>query len=105
MGCLNKINNGPIGGKSGEPRQDFVQGSGLTGSRFFVHKPGLPDFLGPSIPNYTKRPYIIPNGHKLYQMAIKYVKVPTFCIPRPSKIYQNWYFWFENSHLATLLPR
>jgi hypothetical protein len=27
-----------------------------------------------------------------YQMAIKYVHIPTFSIPRPSKIYTNWYF-------------
>jgi hypothetical protein len=33
-------------------------------------------------------------------MAIKYSKwssnVPTFTIQRPSKIYTNWDFWFEN---------
>jgi hypothetical protein len=22
-------------------------------------------------------------------------KIPTFSIPRPSKIYPNWYFWFN----------
>jgi hypothetical protein len=40
------------------------------------------------------------NGHKLYQMAVKYSKwskyILTFSIPRPSKIYPNWVFWFEN---------
>jgi hypothetical protein len=35
-----------------------------------------------------------------YQMTIKCTKqlknIPTLSIPRPSKIYPNWYFWFEN---------
>jgi hypothetical protein len=38
---------------------------------------GLPDFFGPNIPNwekYDKWPQTIPNGHKLYQMSIKYSK-------------------------------
>jgi hypothetical protein len=46
--------------------------------------------------NCTKRLYI----HKLYQMAVKYSKlssnVTIFSIPRPSKFYPNWDFWFEN---------
>jgi hypothetical protein len=33
-------------------------------------------------------------------VAIKYFKwsknIPTFPVPRPSKIYPNWDFWFEN---------
>jgi hypothetical protein len=33
---------------------------------------------------YTKWPQNIPNGHKIYIIA------------RPSKIYPNWDFWFEN---------
>jgi hypothetical protein len=37
---------------------------------------------------------------KTYQMAIKYTKwlenLPTSSIARPSKIYPNWNFWFEN---------
>jgi hypothetical protein len=40
-----------------------------------------------------------PNGHKLYQMAIKYSNRPyniTFSVSRSSKIYPNWDFWFEN---------
>jgi hypothetical protein len=40
------------------------------------------------------------NGHKMYQIAVKYSKwsynIPSFFIPRPSKIYPNWYFWYEN---------
>jgi dUTPase len=44
--------------------------------------PGLPDFslskhtktgkIYQMITNYTKRPYIIPNGRKILQMVIKY---------------------------------
>jgi hypothetical protein len=38
-------------------------------------------------------------------MAVKYTKwpyyIPIFSIARPSKIYPNWIFWFEN--LATLM--
>jgi hypothetical protein len=49
---------------------------------------------------YTKWPQTIPNDHKLYQMALKLSKwslnIPTFSIPRPSKIYPDWDFWFEN---------
>jgi hypothetical protein len=45
---------------------------------------------------YTK----LPIGHKIYQMAVKCSKwpnnIPTFSIPKPFKIYPNWYFWFEN---------
>jgi hypothetical protein len=40
---------------------------------------GCQIFLGPNIPNwekYTKLPQTKPNGHKLYQMAIKYSKWP-----------------------------
>jgi hypothetical protein len=42
---------------------------------------------------YTKWPQNIPNGRKIYQMAIKYA--PYSIIARPSKIYPNWEFWFE----------
>jgi hypothetical protein len=43
--------------------------------------------------NYTKLPCIMPNGHKIFQMIIN---ITTLSIPRPSKIYPNWDFWFEN---------
>jgi hypothetical protein len=33
--------------------------------------------------NYAERPYIIPNGHKLYQTAVKYTNI------FPSKALQN----------------
>jgi hypothetical protein len=36
---------------------------------------------------YTKRPYNIPNDHKMYKMAIKSFNA------RPSKIFPNWDFW------------
>jgi hypothetical protein len=37
---------------------------------------------------YTKWPQNIPNDHKIYQHFLFYI--------RPSKIYPNWDFWFEN---------
>jgi hypothetical protein len=37
---------------------------------------------------YTKCPEYIPNVHR--------IGIPNFSIPRPSNIYPNWYFWFEN---------
>jgi hypothetical protein len=33
------------------------------------------------------------NVRKIFQMVIK---IPTFSIPRPFKIYANLEFWFEN---------
>jgi hypothetical protein len=51
---------------------------------------GLPDFLGPKYQmdkKYFQWPQNSPNGHKIYQ---------DFSIARPSKIYPNWDFWFEN---------
>jgi hypothetical protein len=67
--------------------------------------PGLPDFIGTTyqnmknIPNDYKTFYI--NGHKMYQMTIKYPNVhklhlPKFSIPRLSKIYSSLDFWYEN---------
>jgi hypothetical protein len=42
----------------------------------------------------------LPKGHKIYQMAVIYSKWPptilNIFIPRPSKIYPNLDFWFEN---------
>jgi hypothetical protein len=39
-------------------------------------------------------------AHKMYQMAFIYSKwpknIPIFSIPRPSKIYLKWDFWYEN---------
>jgi hypothetical protein len=50
--------------------------------------------------NYTKRPLIIPNGHKIFQMAIKYTNI------YHSKALQNlpkfWIFGLKTNHLATL---
>jgi hypothetical protein len=49
---------------------------------------------------YTKLPLKLPSGHKMYQMAIIYLKWPTnlttFSIPGLFKIYPNLDFWFEN---------
>jgi hypothetical protein len=55
-------------------------------------------FLGPNIPkrkNITKLPQNTPNGHKLYQKDIKYSRW-SFSIPRPTKVYPNWDFRYEN---------
>jgi hypothetical protein len=64
---------------------------------------GLPDFSWHNIPKRGKIYLItttLPNGHKILQMAVKYPEwpwnIPAFSIIRPSKIYPNWYFWFEN---------
>jgi hypothetical protein len=40
--------------------------------------------------NYNKQPYIIPNGHKIFQI---YKHLP---FKGPPKFTQIWYFWFEN---------
>jgi hypothetical protein len=65
--------------------------------------PGLPDFsscIKPKPEKCTKGTQIVPNGHKISQMAVKYSKWPqnisTFSNLRPSKRYPNWDFWFEN---------
>jgi hypothetical protein len=44
---------------------------------------------------YTKWPKNISNGRKIDQIVIKY-KNKRFSIARPSKIYPNLDFWFEN---------
>jgi hypothetical protein len=49
----------------------------------------------------TKLPKNIPNYHKIYQRAVKYI--PKFSIKRPSKTYKNiWIFGMQIYHLATL---
>jgi hypothetical protein len=51
----------------------------------------------------TQRPKIIPKGHKIHHMIIKYSKwtenIPTFFAPGPSKIYKKVKIY----HLATQL--
>jgi hypothetical protein len=64
----------------------------------------LPDFSWynkPKRKKYTKMGEVcIPNGHKMYQMAGGATKwaynTPTSSIAKPSKIYSNWDFGFEN---------
>jgi hypothetical protein len=48
--------------------------------------------------NYTKRPYIIPNGHKLYQTAVKYTNI----FQGPPKYTPIRIFGLKINHLATL---
>jgi hypothetical protein len=72
--------------------------------RFFAEVTELPDFSWYKIPKrgniyhkYHKLYEIaltVPNGRKIYQMAIKR---PTPFIARSSKIYPNWDFWCENT--------
>jgi hypothetical protein len=56
-------------------------------------------FLGTNIPKrekYTKWPInYIYTIYKSYQMTEKYSQW-SFSIPRPSKFYPKWDFWFEN---------
>jgi hypothetical protein len=51
---------------------------------------GLPDFSW-----YSK-----PKWQKISKLAGKYTEwplnIPTSSVARPSKIYPNWHFWFEN---------
>jgi IMP cyclohydrolase len=63
----------------------------------------LPDFRDAIYQNGGKINQITPKlrkGHRRYQMAVIYLKwtynIPTFAIPRHSKIYPNRDFWFEN---------
>jgi hypothetical protein len=52
-------------------------------------------------------PLNYPKDIKMYQMAVIYFKwtinIPTFSIPRPSKIYPNWDLWFENMYTIRTL--
>jgi hypothetical protein len=61
----------------------------------------LPDFSWYNIPKlekYTKWPQNIPNGHELKSEMLQMAyNIPTFSIPRPSKIYLKLYFWSENT--------
>jgi hypothetical protein len=63
----------------------------------------LPDFYWYMIPKpekWTKWAQNVPNCHKISPMSAKYSKRPqnifTFSNQRPSKIYPNWDFWFQN---------
>jgi hypothetical protein len=53
--------------------------------------------------NYTKLPYIIPNGHKLpvYQTAVKYTKI--FHSKTLLNIPKLGFFGLKINHLATLI--
>jgi hypothetical protein len=51
--------------------------------------------------SHTKRPYIIPNGRKIFQMVIKYLH-QHFPFQGPPKFTQIWIFGSKTNHLATL---
>jgi hypothetical protein len=77
--------------------------------------PRLPDFSWDKIQKrekYTKLPRTTPKIHKSLQMTLKWTKcqptytiyqhTPTSSIARPSKIYPNFDFWFENKPSGNL---
>jgi hypothetical protein len=53
-----------------------------------------------SLVKFAKPGRNIPNYLKMYRMPVKYSKctlnIPTFSIPKSSKLNPNWDFWFEN---------
>jgi hypothetical protein len=51
--------------------------------------------------NYAKKAVNYTNGRKIFQMIIK---ITAFSIPRPSKFYKNWDFWFENKPSGNPAP-
>jgi hypothetical protein len=70
----------------------------FNGRSYFLMETGLPDFSWYNIP---KRRKIMPNNHKMYQMATKYTKWPTSFIARPSEIYPKLVFLIrKQNHLA-----
>jgi hypothetical protein len=79
-------------------------------SRYNLPKPGLPDFSwykhqnGKKYQkpiNYTKRPYVIPNGHKLFIPNGRKI-CQQYPLNGPSKYTQIGIFGLERNHLATL---
>jgi hypothetical protein len=63
----------------------------------------LPNFSWHNIPKLGEIHQIstkYPKGKTMYEMAEIYSKwsknAPAFSVPRPSKIYPNWDFWFED---------
>jgi hypothetical protein len=80
------------------------------GGHFFLHtkkarRQGCQIFLGPNLPkwektNYTKRPKIIPNGRKIFQMVIKYKNI--FYSKALQIFTKIGIFCLKTNHLATL---
>jgi hypothetical protein len=86
-----------------------IGGKEHSENRGFDANQGARFLLGPNIPKrekFAKWPQAIPNGHKSYQMAIKYQfkMVIKYTNIFHSKIDQNWDFLFETNHLATSMP-
>jgi hypothetical protein len=82
-----------------------VDSLGNSKSVFCGASQGCQIFLGTTYQNrenIPKQPQNIPNGHKIYAIAVKYVDqvdiefTNIFFIARQSKISPNWDFWFEN---------
>jgi hypothetical protein len=74
-------------------KRDLIFVAGSRVARFFL----IPTCQNVEI--YTKGPQNIRKGltfnPKEYKSNKWPLSMPTFFIPKPSKIYQNWYFWFE----------
>jgi hypothetical protein len=51
--------------------------------------------MTPTLEKCTKLTENVPNGHKISPMSVKYYKWP-LKISRPTEIYPNGDFWFEN---------
>jgi hypothetical protein len=45
---------------------------------------------------HVKSPQNMPNRRKCTKLPQNTPNIPTFFIPRLSKIYPNWDFWYEN---------
>jgi hypothetical protein len=64
---------------------------------------GLPDFSWHN--TYTKMGENIPTCYKMATIYSTWPNnIPTFSIPRPSKIDPNWDFYLKTYHQATLFP-
>jgi hypothetical protein len=79
----------------------------------YLSASGLPDFTWYMIPKdrkkCTKWTLNVRIGPKISQRSVKCSQWPsnisTFSHPRPSKIYPNWDFWFENKPSGNPGPR
>jgi hypothetical protein len=95
---------------SKKPAENLFMKCCTTAQEFqWQQRQGLPDFAWYNTPKlgkiyqmitkYTKWPWSIQNGCKIFQMT---TKIYQYCIFQgPPKI-PNWDFWFKIFHLATL---
>jgi hypothetical protein len=77
-------------------RKEKIESFLLEFSTTYICMQGCQIFLGPKYQNgekYTKLPQNIPNGHKIDQLVIKYIKI---FHSKTLQNYPNWDFWLEN---------